>query len=82
MKEKLLPQVITGIACAVIFFFCGAAAGWCILIAPADGPKDPFDLSNVEILLICGLIPAVIASAVGVFVFRAIEGRKEQDSYR
>ncbi|HIA53585.1 MAG TPA: hypothetical protein EYN91_16080 [Candidatus Melainabacteria bacterium] len=82
MKEKLLPQVITGITCAVLFFFLGAAAGWCILIAPADGPKDPFDLSNVEILLICGLIPAVIGSTIGVFVFRAVERGKEQDSYR
>jgi hypothetical protein len=82
MNQKLLPQIVIGIACAVIFFLCGAAAGWCILIAPVDGPKNPFDLNNVEILLICGLIPAVLGSALGIFVWRAVEQRKELDSYQ
>lgn len=82
MQTKIIPQVLSGIVCAIIFFACGAVGGWCLLIAPAEGPKDPFHLDNVEILLICGFVPAVLGSALGVFACRVFERRTQQDIYK
>ncbi|MBX9948098.1 MAG: hypothetical protein K2Y39_02930 [Candidatus Obscuribacterales bacterium] len=82
MQVKVLPQMLSGIVCAIVFFACGAAGGWLVLIAPAEGPKGPFDIDNVEILMICGLVPAVLGSALGVIACRIVERRAQNDVYK
>ncbi len=82
MQGKVFPQIVSGLVCAVLFFLCGGAAGWWILIAPSEGPKDVLDVNNIEILLICGLIPSLLGAAIGVFVCRLIEGANERDLYK
>jgi len=74
---KIPRHVLSAIAVSVIWFAIGAASGWNILIAPSGGPQGFFDPNNIEIWLICGLIPALLG---GVFVwafYRLKEGGKK-----
>ena len=80
-RQGLSADCLRTCLCGLILSVWGAA-GWWILIAPSEGPKDVLDVNNIEILLICGLIPSLLGAAIGVFVCRLIEGANERDLYK
>ncbi len=76
---KITGEVIAALVSGLVGFLAGSAGGWYMLIAPADGPKGFFDINNVEILLICGFIPAVLCSALGWFACKMLSRSKESE---
>lgn len=76
---KITGEIIAALVSACLGFLLGAAAGYYVLIAPSDGPKGFFDSANIEILLICGLIPAVLCAALGWFICKQLERTKKSE---
>jgi uncharacterized RDD family membrane protein YckC len=72
-------QFLSAAITAVFCFASGVAAGWYFLISPADGPKGFFDSSNIEILLICGLIPGILGAILGFFAYSILERSKKSE---
>jgi hypothetical protein len=76
---KITGELIAALVSALVGFLAGSALGWYLLIAPSDGPKGVFDSSNIEILLICGLIPAMLAAGLTLLLRRMIGKRSDWD---
>jgi hypothetical protein len=76
---KITGELIAALVSALVGFLAGSALGWYLLIAPSDGPKGVFDSSNIEILLICGLIPAMLAAGLTVLLNRVFRKRADED---
>ncbi len=76
---KITGELIAALVSGLVGLLGGAAAGYYMLIAPADGPKGFFDASNIEILLICALIPGVLCAALGWFVCSLIDRSKKSE---
>lgn len=76
---KITGELIAALVSALVGFLAGSALGWYLLIAPSDGPKGVFDSSNIEILLICGLIPAALATGLALLVNRMLKKRTDED---
>ena len=76
---KITSELIAALVSALVGFFAGTTLGWYLLIAPSDGPKGVFDASNIEILFICGLIPAGLAAGLTFILQRMFSKRNEWD---
>lgn len=76
---KITGELIAALVSALVGFLAGSALGWYLLIAPSDGPKGVFDSSNIEILLICGLIPAMLAAGLTLLLRRMIGKKSDWD---
>ncbi len=72
-------QFLSAAITAVVFFAGGAVGGWYLLVAQSDGPKGFFDPNNVEILLICGLIPGILGAILGFFAHSIFVRPKESE---
>lgn len=77
---KISGELVAALVSGLVGLCAGSAAGWYLLIAPSDGPKGFFDINNVEILLICGLIPALLCGILGWFACGLL-GRSEKSEY-
>ena len=77
---KIAGELIAALVSGLVGLLGGSVAGWYFLIAPSDGPKGFFDINNVEILLICSLIPALLCGILGWFACRLL-ARSEESEY-
>ncbi len=77
---KITGELIAALVSGLVGLLGGLAAGYYMLIAPSDGPKGFFDINNVEILLICGFIPALLCCVLGWFSCKVL-ARPEKSEY-
>jgi len=68
VEKQQMTRVFSAILGAAIFFALGVFTGHHFIVAPSDGPQGFLDPSNIEILLICGLIPAFIGAGLGALL--------------
>jgi uncharacterized membrane protein len=76
---KITGELIAALVSALVGFLAGTTLGWYLLIAPSDGPKGFFHSSNIEILLICGVIPAVLSAGLSLLLMRVLARKNDQD---
>lgn len=72
---KITGELIAALVSAFVGFLAGTTLGWYLLIAPSDGPKGFFHSSNIEILLICGVIPAGLAAGL-TFILQSMFSKR------
>jgi len=68
VEKQQMTRVFSAILGAAIFFALGVFTGHHFIVAPSDGPQGCLDPSNIEILLISGLIPAFIGGGIGLLL--------------